>query len=185
VLAQPRTLRVRVVDSLFRQPLAGVLVATLDATGTPGRAVLSSVEGFASPEATGTGPWRVAVRRIGYAPYVSAPVSPAADAGPLQVLVPARRILLPAVRVAARHSCDVRAPSPAAEASPVWDDVRKALEASALTRDYRLVTTSGVAFERLLTLDGRLVKVDTFARAQSGERPFPALDPGRLELGYA
>jgi len=185
VLAQPPALRVRVVDSLSRQPLAGVLVAAREASGATGRAGLSSVEGLATLEAAGGGPWRVVVRRIGYAPFVSAPLAAGpAEAGPILLLVPAHRVRLPAVRVVATRACDARAPSPSAEAAPVWEEVTKALEASALTRDYRLVTTAGVAFERRLTLEGRLVTVDTVLRARSGERPFPALDPSDLERGY-
>lgn len=183
---QSLPLRVRLVDSLSGEPLAGVLVSAQDANGARGPVALSTASGITALEVIGTPPWRVLVRRIGYAPFLSGPITRAAgESGPATVRVSAHIVLLPAVRVVERRLCDGRAESPSVEAAPLWDEVTKALEASAVTREYRLVTTDGVAIERLLSLQGRLLREDTVARARSGERPFPAVEPSRLERGYA
>jgi hypothetical protein len=81
--------------------------------------------------------------------------------------------------------CANQTESPSAGALPAWTQVRTALEASALTRDQRLVTTAAFRFQRDLRVDGKVNYADTALRGRSGERPFVAPAPAVLERdGY-
>ncbi|MGH7655953.1 MAG: hypothetical protein ACREN6_14955 [Gemmatimonadaceae bacterium] len=178
--------RVRLVDQETREPLAGLLVAALASDNAVGPAVLSTADGVATVRLPGTGQYRLYIRRIGFAPVTSAPVAAPAEPGqPVEIVVPAHRIVLGTVRVMANVTCAQRTASPSAEAEPAWADVRTALEASALTRDQRLVTTAALRFERQLRLDGTVDYADTTVRGRSGERPFVAPSPAALQRdGY-
>jgi Carboxypeptidase regulatory-like domain len=185
-LAQAQVLRVHLVDEETRQPLAGVLVSALDAGGAMGPSVLSSGDGIATVRASGTGPYRLLIRRIGFAPVITEPITVPSEAGQaLDVAVPVHRITLGTVRVVGNQSCAEQTDSPSALAQPAWTEVRTALEASALTRDQRLVTTAALRFQRELRRDGTVDFADTTLRGRSGERPFFAPNPALLERdGY-
>ncbi|HEY2848806.1 MAG TPA: carboxypeptidase-like regulatory domain-containing protein, partial [Gemmatimonadaceae bacterium] len=179
-------IRVRLVDQETRQPLAGLLVAALASDNVVGPAVLSSADGIAAVRLPGAGPSRLYIRRIGFAPVTTSPVAAPAESGaPVEIVVPAHRIVLGTVHVTANVTCARQTASPSAAAEPAWADVRTALEASALTQDQRLVTTAALRFEREVRIDGRVDYVDTTARGRSGERPFVAPSPAALERnGY-
>ena len=184
--ASAQLLRVRLVDEESRQPLAGVLVSTLDAASAMGPSTLSSEDGFATVRTAGAGPYRLLIRRIGFAPVTTAPIAvPSEPAAALDIVVPAHRITLGTVRVVGSQSCTDRTESPSAGAQDAWTAVRTALEASALTRDQRLVTTAALRFQRDLRQDGTVNYADTTLRGRSGERPFYAPAPAVLERdGY-
>ncbi len=185
-LAQAQDVRVRLLDDETRRPLAGALVSALNAAGVSGPAVLSSADGIALVRVAGTGPHRLLVRRIGFAPATTEPVAaPAERAHAVDVVVPVHRITLSTVRVTANQSCSDQTASPSAGAEAAWTAVRTALEASALTRDQRLVSTAALSIERQLGIDGKVQFVDTTLRGRSGERPFVAPAPAVLERdGY-
>ena len=185
-LAQAQVLRVHLVDEETRQPLAGVLVSALDAAGAMGPSVLSSGDGIATVRASGSGPHRLLIRRIGFAPVTTNPVTvPLESSTTVDIIVPVHRITLGIVHVVGNQSCAEQTDSPSALAQPAWTEVRTALEASALTRDQRLVTTAALRFQRDLRRDGTVDFADTTLRGSSGERPFFAPNPALLERdGY-
>lgn len=185
-LAQAPVIRVRLTDQETQQPLAGVLVSALDAAGAVGPSVLSSSDGTAGVRVAGAGPHRLLIRRIGFAPVTTGPITEPSEAGPtLEVIVPVHRITLGTVRVVGALTCTNATASPAAGAAAAWNEVRTALETSALTRSQRLVTTNGITFQRDLRPDGFVERTDTTLRGRSGERPFFAQDPVLLERdGY-
>jgi hypothetical protein len=181
-----REVRLRLLDEGTRQPLAGALVSVFAADKLSGRSVLSSRDGIVIAHPVGAGPYRLLVRRIGFAPFT-------ADVGDLagasadvrSIAIPARRITLNTVRVVATQTCPDDAKSPSSAAELAWTEVRGALEASALTRDQRLVTTTALRFRRELRIDGTILRTDTTLRGLSGERPFVAPPPAVLERdGY-
>ena len=97
----------------------------------------------------------------------------------------AHRITLGTVHVVGNQVCANQTESPSAGAQAAWTQVREALEASALTRDQRLVTTAALRFQRDLRVDGKVNYADTALRGRSGERPFVAPAPAVLERdGY-
>ncbi|MFI5310190.1 MAG: carboxypeptidase-like regulatory domain-containing protein [Gemmatimonadales bacterium] len=181
-----QVLRVRLVDDQSREPVSGALVSATAAVGPASTAVLSAPTGVVVVHVAAAGSYRVLVRRIGYAPFTSEALAVTGDDDPpFAIVLPSRRITLATVRVTAHRTCDARAPSPSRDAEPLWEEVRKALESSALTRELMVVTTAGVTFERQLTVDGTFQRVDTTSRGTSGARPFVARDAASLEhSGY-
>ena len=184
--ASAQTVRVRLIDEQSRDPLAGVLVSALEANNAIGPTVLASADGIAAVRVAGAGPHRLLIRRIGFAPVTTDPIAAPAEAGQiLDILVASHRITLGAVHVVGAQSCSDQTPSPSAGAAQAWTEVRTALEASALTRDQRLVTTAALRFQRDLRIDGTVNYTDTTQRGRSGERPFFAPAPAVLERdGY-
>jgi hypothetical protein len=185
-LASAQGLRVRLADEETRQPLAGVLVSALDAGGAMGPAVLSYGDGIAIVRIAGSGPHRLLIRRIGFAPVTTDPITVPSDVSTtVDIAVPAHRITLSTVHVVGSQTCTDRTESPSGGALAAWTEVRTALEASALTRDQRLVTTAALRFQRDLRRDGTIDFADTTLRGRSGERPFFAPAPAVLERdGY-
>ena len=184
--ASAQVVRVRLVDAETRRPLAGVLVGALNIAGAVGPSVLTSGDGVAAVRVTGVEPQRLLIRRIGFAPVTTDPVATPSDVGqPVEIIVPASRITLSTIHVTGSAACSNQTDSPSAGAQAAWNEVRTALEASALTRDQRLVTTAGLGFQRFLRIDGRVDYADTTLRGRSGERPFVAPAPAALERnGY-
>jgi hypothetical protein len=184
-IARAQTMRVRLLDEVTHQPVVGALVSALNSAGASGLAVLSSVDGIANVLVGNADPARLLIRRIGFEPVTTEPLArPDASVAPIELMVPARRITLSTVHVVANASCPPRAESPSVAAQSAWTAIRTALEASALTRDRRLVTTAALRFQQQLRLDGRVDYADT-TRGRSGERPFVAPSPAALERdGY-
>jgi hypothetical protein len=185
-LAGAQDLRVRLLDAETRQPLAGVLVSAVNPGGAMGPAVLASADGIATVRLTGAGSHRLLIRRIGFAPVTTDQVAVPAESGQLlEIMVLVHRITLSTVRVVGSQACAEQTESPSAGAQAAWTEIRTALEASTLTRDQRMVTTTGLRFQRELRPDGTVAFVDTTLRGRSGERPFFAHAPGALEQdGY-
>ena len=178
-------LRVRLLNEETREPLAGVLVAALGDNAAVGPTVLATGDGVVTVRVTGAGPYRLLIRRIGFAPVTTEPVTASAAGETLDVLVPLHRITLGTVRVVGSASCSAQTGSPSAGAQDAWTQVRTALEASTLTRNQRLVTTAGYRIQRLLRTDGTVDYADTSLLGRTGERPFVAPPPAALERdGY-
>ena len=184
-LASAQDLHVRLLNEETREPLAGVLVAAIDADAAVGPAVLATGDGIATVRVNGSGPHRLLIRRIGFAPVTTEPVAAPAAGETLDILVPVHRITLGAVRVVAAASCTAQTASPSAGAEDAWTQVRTALEASTLTRNQRLVTTAAYRIQRQLRVDGTVDYADTTLLGKTGERPFVAPPPASLERdGY-
>jgi len=178
--------RIRVVDQETQRPLGGALVSAVGgpAVGTTTQAVLAAGDGTALLRVPATGVYRILVRRIGYAPFTSDTVRVTGNASvAITLAVPPVRIALAVVRVTARRECDADAPSTSSESGPVWEEVRKALETSVLSRGTAFIVTSGVSIRRTFGEDGKLVTEDTTAKGTAGARPFTAVDPALLERG--
>ena len=184
--ASAQEIRVRLLDEKLRSPLGGLLVSTVDTAGTSSPAVLSSPDGIAVIHVRTVASYRLLVRRIGFAPFTTDRIpSQIAPGSVVDILVPARGIVLGAVKVVADQSCSEKAESPSVAARPVWLEIHAALEASVLSRDQRLTRTTALSVRRDLARDGTVTYTDTTARATSGDRPFFAPSPAILEKnGY-
>ncbi len=179
-------LRVRVVDAETQRPLGGALVSVAagPALTIAAPAVLASGDGTALLRVPAIGAYRILVRRIGYAPFTSDMVRVTGTMSvAITIAVPATRIALATVRVTAKRECDADGLSTSSEAAPVWEEVRKALETSILSRGTSFIVTSGVSTRRTLGEDGRFIGEDTTAKGTAGARPFQAVDPLVLEQG--
>src|SRR5688500_4246840 len=94
--------RVR-VEASDGSRIAGALVALLDSMQTVVREGVSNEDGMRALRAP-AGSYRVRVRRIGFLPYLSDPVS-VAQWGEVLILVHSQRVLLVTIVVESRANC--------------------------------------------------------------------------------
>jgi len=182
--ARGQALRVNLVDSATAAPLRGALVALVDADGRTVTEVLTSQNGFGSLSAP-AGTYRLRVRRIGYRPYLSAPLAiPRTDR--FTVSIPANPIMLSAVVISARTQCG-RIASDAGGLGAVWDEVAKALQASRLSMDDLQGVGGRWTYRKTTGIRGEIEETDTsyFTIENQNQRPFGAIDAARLaSVGY-
>lgn len=161
--------------------IGGALVGLLDGDKTVAEA-LSSANGTVTISSS-PGTYRVRVRRIGFRPFVSDPVT-LPFKGELLLRVESQRIVLDAMVVSATAQCGAIRRD-AQTLSTVWDEITKALRASQLTQadlsNIRLMMT----YKRELGRNGEVVSRDSSIRPVTGQRPFGAPDISSLRRrGY-
>ncbi len=176
----PTELRIR-IESGPNAPIPGALVAVLD-----GDRVLS--EGLSTARGTSIltappGIYRVSVRRIGFRPFVSEPVT-LPFAGELLLTVQTDRVMLEAMVVSATARCGP-VTRDAETLSAVWDEISKALRSSQLT----LADLAGMGimrtYRREVGIYGNILANDTAVKKITNGRPFGAINPDALAtLGY-
>src|SRR5688500_4969666 len=114
--------------------IAGALIALLDSSQTVVREGVSNEDGMRTLRAP-AGSYRVRVRRIGFLPYVSDPVS-VAPGGDILLRVNSARVQLQTIVVTSRSRCGPIDPNERI-LSVVWDEIAKALRTSQLVaRDF-------------------------------------------------
>lgn len=177
-----QALRVNLIDSATAAPLRGALIALIDSDGRAVAEALTSQNGFGSLTAS-AGTYRLRVRRIGYQPYVSAPLRlPRGDR--LTVSIPAIPIMLSSVVISARSRCGPIT-SDAGGLGTVWDEVAKALQASRLTTDDLRGVGGGWKYRKTIGGSGGIMTSDTSYFTIRNERPFGAISPAQLaKVGY-
>lgn len=180
--ASGQALRVNLVDSATSAPLRGALVALIDSDGRAVTEALTSQNGFGSLTAP-AGIYRLRIRRIGYQPYLSAPlILPRSDR--LTVSIPAHPVMLSAVVISARSRCGPIT-SDAGGLGTVWDEVAKALQASRLTMDDLRGVGGGWTYRKTTGSAGEIEAADTSYFTIRNRRPFGAINPGQLaSVGY-
>lgn len=144
--------------------------------------VLTSEGGLGNLSAP-AGTYRLRVRRIGYEPYVSAPLTMPRSAQ-LVVSIPAKPIVLSSVVISARSGCG-RMSSDAGGLRIVWDEVAKALQAARLTMEDLQGIGGAWTYRKTTRSGGRIEASDTTYFTIWNRRPFGALDPAELaRSGY-
>lgn len=177
----PTTVRVRLENEVGRA-VAGALVALLDGSGKTVVEGLSSVRGERTLTAP-AGTYRVRVRRIGYTPYLSAPVT-LPHAGDLVLVVQSKPVLLDRVMVTAKSGCKRLGPDVEGVVT-VWEEVEKALRASQLTAEDLKGLGRARRYQEHVTSEGWVLDVDIDEFPLTTHRPFGAIDPDTLaSLGY-
>lgn len=181
-----QAVRVQVVSAEGGQPIRAAVVSLVAANGRTASEGLTTTAGQRTLTAPAAGTYTVRVRRIGFAPFVSAPVrlEPGDDV-PLVLRVPARSVSLAGVRVtASRKACTADATGLMA-ARDVWEQVQTALLTSELSERDRLVRTTVHDFTRLLRPDGTAARSAQQDLGQAGARPFGTAEPGALsQVGF-
>lgn len=182
-----QSVRIEVVSADGGKPIGAAVVSLVSSSGRTVAEGLTTGSGRRLLTAPGAGTYRVRVRRIGFAPFVSTPVDVAAgDATPLVLRVPSSSVSLAGVRVTARRkgcSADSTGTMAAAE---VWDQIQTALISSELTERDTLVRTVVHDFTRILRPDGTVNESDQRDLGQAGARPFGTAEPGALSrYGFA
>ena len=169
-------------DSLF---VPGVIVTLLDSTGRPVSRALSDDDGKFTLRAPQSGTYRIDARRLSFRPTLDTPIV-LNDRTVLShtLILTGGQIRLDAVRTTAEQRCEVN-PDSGTAAFSVWEEARKALRASQLTRLTRAYQVDVTTFVRKQTSRAREARVDSVVRAAMPIRPFTS-SPAELlaEKGY-
>lgn len=179
-----QVLRVELRDSVTGARVVGALLAAVDSTGRPIVEGLSDAGGESALRLPRAGTWRVRVRRIGFAPVLSAPVTvPAGGSERVALRLASAQQALPIVRVeAARGACRA-VPVGRDRGAVLWEQLTLALRSSALARGtvpLRIARTQRELDVALRTLAERVTALEL-----GGGRAFDAIDPDTLAArGY-
>ena len=169
-------LRIR-LNGMDGAPLNGALIALLNARDSVVAEGLSTEAGRRVLRAA-PGVYRVRVRRIGYLPFVSDPVSLPRESA-LSLNVESPRVVLERIVVNSKSPCARNDPS-AAALSTVWDEIDKALRSSQLTTEDLSGIGRARTYRREVGNDGTVISADTTVFSIIDRRPFGAIDPVSL-----
>jgi hypothetical protein len=165
--------------------VAGVIVTLVDEAGLSVARTLTSDSGAFRLRAPRPDRYWLRALRIGFRPTVSPPFALAiGQTLERDVELDTRAVTLAAVQVAAERTCRVR-PDSSSAAFAAWEEARKALDASLLTRGRRY-TMEVVRFERFLSprTEAALSEHEVEGRGAS-TRPFVAVPLAQLDsMGY-
>ena len=150
-----------VVDA-SQTPVPGVVIQLLDSASRVAARALTNDQGEFRLVARSAGAYRLHTLRIGFRPTDSPPIvlQPGADVS-RRIVLTGLPIGLDTVRVAGRNVCRALADSGAAYA--VWEQVRAAVTATAVTAAAGNLFTTVVSFDRTLEADARSVRTQTSA----------------------
>src|SRR5262249_7091598 len=146
--AAGQSVRGIVVDA-SQTPVPGVVIQLVDSTSRVAGQALSNELGEFRAAARIAGRYRVHTLRIGFRPTDSAPIvlQPGPDVS-RRIVLTGLPVGLDTVRVAERNACRALADSGAAFA--VWEQVRGAVAATALTAASGSTYATVIAYERTL-----------------------------------
>lgn len=185
VLAQ--VVRGDVVDAGTRQPLYGAIIALLDTAGHRVAGAITNDSGRFTVTAPVPGRYRLRANRIGFQSTTSGSFTLAAgqtlDRRLVASVVP---VVLSSIQVTGKERCTTR-PEEGRAAFLVWNEVRKALTATALTNQQRQLNVRIQSFDRDLDpKSGEVRNEQRTERAGTATEPFVALPAAELEEnGYA
>lgn len=169
------------LESADATGLSGALVALLDSSGQVVREGVSDEKGLRSLRAS-PGSYRIRVRRIGFMPFVSEPVS-VSQGSEIAMRVKSQRVVLQTIVVTSRSRCGPIDPGEEI-LGIVWDEVAKALRASQLSaKDFSDYAFSYV-YRKRLNPRGTVVSSDTSYRPVGGAKPFGANPAALAAHGY-
>jgi hypothetical protein len=179
------TVRGRVTQAVSMQPLAGVFVSLLDASGRRSAAVLSNADGWFILRTSQPGTYSLRLELIGYATHHTAPFDVADTTVALDpVALQQSVITLASIEVAAE---DARCRLPrdvGRETYRVWEEARKALTVAAWAEREAGMPYQIVQYELTRDLTSNALRVDQphrrHIRSQVGRSTFVAVDAGDL-----
>jgi len=143
---------------------------------------ITSMSGIRSLKAP-AGVYRLRVRRIGFRPFISEPVSIPRE-GQLVVTVETTRVVLNTVLVTAKAACETIGED-ASQLGTVWEEIDKSLRSSQLSvNDISAIGWSRV-YRKQVGLGGTVLSSDTSTVLLRNQKPFGAPDPEFLaRVGY-
>ncbi|MBA3657362.1 MAG: carboxypeptidase regulatory-like domain-containing protein [Gemmatimonadaceae bacterium] len=170
------SLRVKVVAA-NGLPLSGALVALVDQSST------SFAEGLTGEAGTRTlsaspGTYRLRVRRIGYQPFFSDPVT-LPRTGEFVVRVDDRRVVLSTMVISASTRCGKVDRDGEALAS-VWEEISKALRSSQLTTEDLTNLAQAKVYRKEFDEFGLVTRSDSILVPIGKQKPFSAIEPESL-----
>jgi hypothetical protein len=166
-------------------PVSGVIVTLVDSAGAVVARTLTGGTGSFRVRASHPGLYHLRALRIGFRPTETpAFLLGAGQAVERAIELTGRTISLAAVQVAADRSCRVR-PDSSSSAFEAWEEARKALATSVLTRDLRY-TMEMVRFDRRVGARGGAVLAENEVEDRGAiSRPFVSVPLAELDtVGY-
>ncbi|HSU15435.1 carboxypeptidase regulatory-like domain-containing protein [Longimicrobium sp.] len=164
------------------QPVEQVLVALVDNTGHQRAATLTDRAGAFTIRAPGAGRYSLRAERIGYTTVVSAAFDLRdGETRSERLVASGRAVALQAIRVSASGRRCTGRPERAAETATLWEEARKALNATAYGERERLYRYDVVRWTR--DLDARTGAVTRDLRQVVGrvaDHPFVSAPPAEL-----
>lgn len=183
VSAQGPDTEVRIrLESTDGSRLSGALVALVDSTG---RVITEGVSGEDARRVlhAPAGSYRVRVRRIGFLPFLSEPVS-LPRTSELALSVESQRVQLQTIVVTSRSACGPIDPEDRV-LSALWDEIAKALRTSQLSPKDLADFSQAFVYRKTLRANGTVVSSDTVFRPIGTNRPFGVVNPAVLStVGY-
>jgi len=178
VRSQEATTELRIrLNGIDSVPVNGALIALLNTRDSVVAEGLSTEAGTRVLRAP-PGMYRVRVRRIGYLPFVSEPVSLPRASG-LLLNVESPRVVLERIVVNSKSPCGRNDPN-ATALSTVWDEIDKALRSSQLTTEDLSGIGRARTYRKEISSDGTVTSADTTVFSITTQRPFGAIDPVTL-----
>jgi hypothetical protein len=176
-----QTIRVRTVEVETGRAVPGAIVVLLDGSGRRLVQGLTDDLGRISLQAPAPGMYRVKADRIGH-PGVTSDLFSSDTTSSLTLELPAERFELPEVTVSGASVCGR---SENAETAQLWEEIRKALNASQITASSQSVELSVRRFVRYRSLRGQLRRDSTTRTFTTRLSPFITDDPtSLLQSGY-
>lgn len=169
-VADAQSVRVRVIDTKSRAPVAGAIVSLIsERDGNRMGAALSDELGMVSLTPTEGLRIKVQVERIGYATVVSEAFDASAASGIMEVELTEKSLQLPTVAVKGRQTC--QAASASTQTAILWQEVQKALSATLLSTPRRNEMRLW-RYTRSLDRELRVLAETTSMRVIDGGAPF-------------
>jgi hypothetical protein len=171
----------QVVDSLSRAALGASFVVLLDASGVEVDRELTGSAGAFTLRAPGPGSYRLRSERIGYRVAVSPPIEvPAHGTVSYTFEIAPVAVVLSAVEVRSETECALN-PERAQATLLVWEEVRKALAATAWDGSQERAQYRKYNYERDLTANRRrVIREEGKVVEGVADQPYTSLPAGRL-----
>jgi hypothetical protein len=177
--------RTVLVGAASRQPIAGALVALLDSAGRELRRTLTDLTGRVGFDVT-PGAYRLRVLRIGIARWETE-MFRLARGDTLTAPLEAQEtpIVLAPIAVRGERRCRLR-PEEGSAAATLWEEARKALEATEWTMSHRIYRFQAISYVRVYGPAGDLPTEEQRTRgAGFSSWPFASIAPESLSArGY-
>jgi hypothetical protein len=183
VLSAQATVELKIrIDAGARMPVNGALIALIDDSARTITEALSPESGRTSLRAA-PGIYRIRVRRIGFRPFHSQPVTlPRSDEILLNIETP--RVVLDALVVSATSQCG-EITRDAQALGAVWEEIEKALKSSELSVSDLAELSRSQTYQREVSDRGVVIRNDTSATTQARLKLFGAKGAATLAAnGY-
>jgi hypothetical protein len=173
-----------VVERATGEPLGGVFVVVLDASGRQVGGVLTDAQGRFRVRVAEAGTYTLRADRIGFEPVASPPLALGAPGVTYRFELESRPIELAGVVAGVdERSCRVR-PEEGGRLQAIWEQIRIALGVAAWTARTGPVRSREVAYERWLNpVSGRVREEAVRGRQVFGRAGFAAASPEELVAG--
>ncbi|MEO8449553.1 MAG: carboxypeptidase-like regulatory domain-containing protein [Gemmatimonadota bacterium] len=184
--AAAQVVTVRAADSISSAPLAGALVSLRQVGAAVVARALTGGLGIASIKAPAAGAYRVRVDAIGYAGTEAGVTLGAADTIAVRMLLLAKPFVLSALTVTSDKAPVCRLDSRQGGAvARLWDEARKALQATQLTAAGVAALLEIRTYDRQLDDRGRVLTEKSLTRHAATSRPFRSAGAALLHAeGY-